>query len=258
VNEHPVFVPAGEERIAAVITLPDGVPSQLVLLLAGLGVRSHGDRVWTRAARSFAAAGIASIRMDYLGIGDSTGQTHDGPSPVDQAEAVLRTAMDVTGIERIGVVGHCRGVTTALALTGRLDGRTRLICIVPGPYEVPAGDRAGRDTPPRRARSALRRGAARARAAVRGTTDVKRWRMVRSVPEGLSDTDVLFLMLSGGEHIDALQRQAAALTRERRTDRATFAARALDLRGIAGFRVPAAAQPQLIDACIGWFAAGSP
>ena len=75
-NEHPMFVPwADGEHLAAMLTVPDAPSRGLVLLLQGLGPpRSHRYQLWTRTARALAERGIASVRMDYPQVGDSTGR----------------------------------------------------------------------------------------------------------------------------------------------------------------------------------------
>jgi pimeloyl-ACP methyl ester carboxylesterase len=117
--EHPVFIPFGEEHMSAVLTVPDaGEPRGLVLLMPGGGgaPRSHRWAMWTRAARELADRGIASVRMDWNGVGDSTGRTwfsfHE--LPVEQAVRTARFAMQATGVRVLGAAGNCGGARTAL------------------------------------------------------------------------------------------------------------------------------------------------
>ena len=62
-------------------------------------LRSQRFRLWTRAARALADIGIASVRMEFAGIGDSTGEVVMGFKnlPVDDLLAVARFSMAVTG-----------------------------------------------------------------------------------------------------------------------------------------------------------------
>lgn len=135
VREFPLFVPFGRDRLAAVLSLPAGRPRGLVAFVQGAGgaPRNHRYRWWTQVARRLAERGIASVRMEYHGIGDSTGVTEFGDhvAPLDEVLAVTSTAMAATGIERLGVVATCRGNGTALRLAAALDRRASVACILP-------------------------------------------------------------------------------------------------------------------------------
>src|SRR5438034_10292910 len=74
IREYPVFVPSGEERIAAVIAVPAGTPRGLVLLLPGGGGATRSQRygLYTKVARGLAQRGIASARVEWRGSGEST------------------------------------------------------------------------------------------------------------------------------------------------------------------------------------------
>jgi pimeloyl-ACP methyl ester carboxylesterase len=135
VTDHPIFVPFRDDRLAAVLTLPDGRPRTLVLLLQGLGPpRSHRFRLWTRVARELAKRGIASVRMDYLQMGDSTGvmsATLNDP-PVEESIAVARVAMRAAGVDTCAAVGNCMGGRTALRVAMQLDACRAVGFIVTG------------------------------------------------------------------------------------------------------------------------------
>jgi pimeloyl-ACP methyl ester carboxylesterase len=133
-NEYPIFVPVGREHVAAVITVPD-TPRGLVQLLQGGGgqSRTHRNRSWIRAARGLAEKGIASVHMDYPGLGDSTGVRafEMGSPPVDAALAVARVALDAVGVERFAAVGNCIGIPTALETATRIPSCMAVVCIAP-------------------------------------------------------------------------------------------------------------------------------
>src|SRR5205809_963859 len=123
-TERPMFVPFRGGHMASVLTIPDSDPRGLVLLLQGLGAaRSHKNRVWTRAARVLADRDIASVRMDYPDMGDSTGVLHADLEdlPVGEVEAVARIAMEAVGVDRFGVVGNCFGLRAGFSLASRTD-----------------------------------------------------------------------------------------------------------------------------------------
>jgi alpha-beta hydrolase superfamily lysophospholipase len=80
-KEFPFFVPYEDQFLAGTLTVPDRDPEALVLLLAGTGApRSHRFQLWTRTARGLAEHGLASVRLDYRGIGASRSWGTSGPS----------------------------------------------------------------------------------------------------------------------------------------------------------------------------------
>jgi pimeloyl-ACP methyl ester carboxylesterase len=124
VKEYPVFVPFGEEHLAAIVTVPDGEPRGLVMLLPGGGgaPRSHRFSMWTRAARELADRQIASVRMEWRGVGDSTGRAKFGFQllPVDDVVTVAEFAMRAVGTDRLGIGANCMGARTGLKAAPRL------------------------------------------------------------------------------------------------------------------------------------------
>ena len=128
-KEFPVFVPHEDEHLAAVITVPDSHPRALVHLLQGGGgqSRSHRNRTWVRLARGLADKGIASVRMDYPGLGDSTGiPTFEVESPpVEAALAVARVSLRAVGVDTFAVVGNCIGIPTAIEMATEITVRDR-------------------------------------------------------------------------------------------------------------------------------------
>jgi dienelactone hydrolase len=137
VREFPVFVPHAGEHLGAVVTVPDEDPAGLVLLTTGTGApRSHRFQLWTNVARRLADRGLASVRMEYLGIGDSTGRIAERRMGeldlrIDEAEAVARFAQQAVGTERLSAVGNCSGGLVALGAATRLPGFAGTICILP-------------------------------------------------------------------------------------------------------------------------------
>lgn len=88
----------------------------LVLLLNAGGVRHIGpNRMWVAIARRWAAAGVASLRLDLCGIGESDG-AHNLDIPnlyheqmVEQVERVLDSVRSRLGFRQFAVVGLCAG-----------------------------------------------------------------------------------------------------------------------------------------------------
>jgi pimeloyl-ACP methyl ester carboxylesterase len=117
-KEYPVFIPSEGMQLGAVITVPDAEPRAVVLLLTGYGgmLRSQRFALWTKTARLLAGHGIASLRLEWPGVGDSTGEVLADfeQLPVAQAVAAANFAMKATGTTRLGLAGNCAGARTSL------------------------------------------------------------------------------------------------------------------------------------------------
>jgi pimeloyl-ACP methyl ester carboxylesterase len=136
-RQFPVFVPYGEDFLSAVVTLPEEEPAGLVLLATGTGApRSHRFQLWARVAARLTDAGLASVRMDYLGIGDSTGRIEERHMSslelrTKEAMAVARFTLDATGVEHLAVMGNCSGGLVVLGAAARMPECIGAVCILP-------------------------------------------------------------------------------------------------------------------------------
>jgi hypothetical protein len=127
VTERPLAFGDGA-RLIGTVTLPDppaaAAPVGFVLFNAGMVHRVGPHRVNVRLARRLARRGVASIRFDLAGHGDSARLTGQH-SFEEQAVVDLRAAMDAlaaaSGLERFAIFGLCSGAyhgyATALADT---------------------------------------------------------------------------------------------------------------------------------------------
>ncbi len=120
-----VWIPAGDHRIPGILALPKagGAARSYPAVLMLHGFASHKDEVgdmYLREARRLAARGIASLRIDFAGTGDSeqpytantwTGMVADAVTAYDWLVANPRT---VDG--RIGVLGFSMGSKVGLGL----------------------------------------------------------------------------------------------------------------------------------------------
>jgi pimeloyl-ACP methyl ester carboxylesterase len=115
----PIFVPFGEEYFPAVVTLPDGAPRALAVLLQGIGADEPiGSTFAGRVAARLADAGIASVRFDYIGIGDATGIVPSwgkGQTELlaDQTRAAVATVREALPVEHFIPIGVCVGCAVA-------------------------------------------------------------------------------------------------------------------------------------------------
>lgn len=135
----PFGAMAGEEvmsfdsqggKVVGTLSLPDGDPAPVVLLFHGftgtrdeLPVATTEDGVFSRTARLLAAAGYASLRIDFRGSGESEGSfadtTFEGQI-ADGLKAIKVMTADprVKGSE-LAIIGWSQGGLVATAVAGR-------------------------------------------------------------------------------------------------------------------------------------------
>ena len=262
-SEHPVFIPHQGERLAAIVSVPEGRPRGLVLLLQGLGApRSHKYGVWTRTARALADRSIASVRFDDQAIGDSTGPLRADlhHPPAEEAIVVANTTMDILGVESVAAVGNCMGARTALTVGSRLPGCISVACILPGNVEAimrrpPAQPDAG-PRPATRARRLARKvpGLKNAVRRVAHTEGLPlRIRFVPEFLESLDRTRLLLLFLGGEESFGRLKRTVdplAAAYGDGGDER--LRTRRIPAGHVSQFRLPITLQPLVIQATVDW------
>lgn len=118
----PFFAPYSDGHVAAVVTLPDERPRGLVVTLTGTGLyQVIGSKFCARTAARLAEDGLAAVRLDYAGVGDSTGlvsgwRITDVDEVVRQTRAALDAAMDAVGVTHFATAGTCYGSRVALRL----------------------------------------------------------------------------------------------------------------------------------------------
>ena len=225
-RETPFFVPHGEEHLAAVLSVPEGAPRALVLLLqGGSATRGHNNQKWTRLASELAGVGVASIRMDYVGMGDSTGSYRFEVStpPVEQAEAVLFAAQKALGMDRYAVVGNCIGLRTAFTLAGRVEGCLGVAAIfsrsmgpILAPQDVPSRRRTSRPEGRPRSRLHPRRFVAGVLRRLRRTPRTRALPVMPEFAKVLSSTNVLMLHAATEQWERRLKATAHSIQRSRR------------------------------------------
>ncbi|MGQ0670786.1 MAG: alpha/beta hydrolase [Actinomycetota bacterium] len=133
VAEYPVFIPFDGDHLSGVLTQPEREPRGLVLLMTGIGAtRSHRFRLWTRTARRLAVEqDVASLRLDYQGIGDSTGDVREwtDDSTYGQAREAVTFGLRATGASSFAAAGNCLGGRHALRLAGEMPNCVGAVCI---------------------------------------------------------------------------------------------------------------------------------
>lgn len=137
-SEETVTIDTDLGPVIGTLETPAGDPAPVVLLFHGFsGVRDElpvantDEGVFSRTARLLAEQGIASLRIDFRGSGESPGafadttfegQVADGLAALDWLEA--NPAVDG---QRLAVIGWSQGGLVATAVAGRSDKPDALV-----------------------------------------------------------------------------------------------------------------------------------
>ncbi len=124
-------------KLAGVLNLPESASTSsalAVLLCQGLSGVKH--LVLPEIAAGFASQGLASLRFDYAGYGESEGDSGwiDPPARVNDALYAFAWLRSQQGIDasRVGVYGHSYGGPVAITIASR-EPKVRAVVSVSGP-----------------------------------------------------------------------------------------------------------------------------
>lgn len=140
--ERAISIPYGSAELMATLHYPsaagkdernEGGHCPLVVICHGfIGNRIGVDRLFVNAARRFAAEGFMTLRFDYAGCGESTGDYGEGglESMIEQTRTVLDYALDIDYVDlnRVSLLGHSLGGAVAL-LTAAQDRRVKTLLL---------------------------------------------------------------------------------------------------------------------------------
>lgn len=138
-EEIPVSVPMKDGFLAGTLHLPRGRRPRkgwpAALLCHGFtGNRIEAHFLFVKASRAFAQAGLASLRIDFRGSGESSGRFQDMSVLTELADALaaweFMGAVKSIDAKRRGVLGFSHGGAVAALLTGGLatEGRPPKCC----------------------------------------------------------------------------------------------------------------------------------
>jgi pimeloyl-ACP methyl ester carboxylesterase len=155
-EEHLSIGPVG---LAAVLTLPQQQRRAGVVLMINNGVaRSIGPaRAWVEWARLWASLGIASLRLDLSGLGDSGRHPQQRPANQYPIEVIDDLAVVIQELRRRGltpavVVGLCSGAFLSLDAAAARVGLSAVVAINAQLFHLPdppgSPDRSRRAAPP--------------------------------------------------------------------------------------------------------------
>lgn len=127
-EEIPAFFPAGDETLFGILTLPRGAVRTGVLIASGglAGTSTVGrNQMFVRLNRRLSAEGLATMRFDYHGIGESTGVVEefrlDAQQPFVTDIVGAARFFQTQGIGGLVLVGKCFGSRMALASTSSIE-----------------------------------------------------------------------------------------------------------------------------------------
>jgi pimeloyl-ACP methyl ester carboxylesterase len=131
--EVQVSLPCEGEAIFGVLHLPSGGPVPGVVMCHGFtGHKAETHRLFVNAARDFAGHGLAVLRFDFRGSGDSGGEFREMTISREIADA--KAALDYlcsrseVDASRVGVLGLSMGGCVAACLAGR-DARVKALVL---------------------------------------------------------------------------------------------------------------------------------
>ena len=122
-------------RLYGMLHRPEGTEAcPAVMLLHGLtGERCESHRIFVKLARRLASAGVAALRFDFCGSGESEGDFADVTISrwVDDALTGLDWLSQLPGIdaERLGVLGLSMGGTTAAVVAGQRGDQVKALVL---------------------------------------------------------------------------------------------------------------------------------
>jgi pimeloyl-ACP methyl ester carboxylesterase len=98
-------------RLAATLTMPDTAAGRAVVLVHGGGVTREEGGFFTRLAGGLAEAGVASLRFDHRGHGESEGRQEELTlsSILNDIRVALADVRDATGIGHVSLLGASFG-----------------------------------------------------------------------------------------------------------------------------------------------------
>jgi hypothetical protein len=132
-TQHTDLTLANGVRATLALPLADA-PAPAILLLHGFASQRHevGD-MFARLALALAERGIASLRIDFRGWGESAGETADSTvsGQVEDARAGYAALAAQSGVDaaRLGVVGFSMGGTIACLLAGQAQPPPRSLVL---------------------------------------------------------------------------------------------------------------------------------
>lgn len=128
----PIAIPCGETPLAATLHPGEG-PLAALIVSGGVQTRAGPHRLFTALAETLGAQGMAALRFDRRGVGDSEGEDTGFLGSADDIAAAASALRREGGTDIVGI-GLCDGAA-ALALFGAASGIQRLVLLNPWSFD---------------------------------------------------------------------------------------------------------------------------
>ena len=120
-----LFIDGDHGRLKAIIQKPELQPGEkcpMVIFCHGFSGRKEGP-LFELVADTLQAHGIASIRFDFNGHGESEGEFVDMtvPNEIEDAKKVVEYVSSLSYVSDLAIVGHSQGGVVASMLAGKLS-----------------------------------------------------------------------------------------------------------------------------------------
>lgn len=117
-----VSIQGDHGKLAAVIQRPDGKSSYPMVMLMHGFTSSKKDTIMTHLADGLEKNGIASIRFDFNGHGESEGRFQDMtvPNEIEDAKKVYNYVKALPGVTSVSMAGHSQGGVVTSMTAGEL------------------------------------------------------------------------------------------------------------------------------------------
>ena len=124
---------SGDQQVFGVLHLPESTPAPGSIMCHGFtGHKAETHRLFVDAARDFTRNGVAVLRFDFRGSGDSEGEFHEMTvsREIEDARAALDFLASRPEVDpsRLGVLGLSLGGCVAACLAGT-DERVRALVL---------------------------------------------------------------------------------------------------------------------------------
>jgi alpha/beta superfamily hydrolase len=136
-KKKPVTIPCGDITLEGEWFLPDGEgPFPAVVVSHPFppmgGTMENG--VVTAIWQALASRGIAALRFNFRGVGQSEGSFNEGVGERDDVRAALEVALSAEGVDsnRVGLAGYSFGSMMSVPVALR-DDRVKCLAVVSAP-----------------------------------------------------------------------------------------------------------------------------
>jgi len=130
-REQALLIPCQDEHMLAILSHAAQTPGPalkigVLIIVGGPQYRAGSHRQFTLLARSLARQGVASLRMDYRGMGDSEGELRDFESVSEDIAVAIDAFVEQAQLDQVLLWGLCDAASAALLYChDRRDPRVR-------------------------------------------------------------------------------------------------------------------------------------